>query len=348
MPALKDNSVDLVVTSPPYPMIAMWDDIFSSQTAQAAEGHGLAGTDDGHGLAGPDDGHASFERMHSLLDKVWAECVRVLRPGGFICINIGDAARKVGDEFALYPSHSRIISAMTALGMSCLPMIHWFKPTNAPNKFMGSGMYPSGAYVTLEHEYILIFRKGGRRVFSESGMALRRRSAFFWEERNLWFSDRWDLKGVNQSLPGELSRPRSGAFPFELPHRLINMYSLQGETILDPFVGTGTTLAAAVLNGRACIGYELDSALKGEICGRLDKMVEGAEDFIESRLENHRKFIAERTIKKGPPAYINEVYDFPVMTKQETAICLPELNGLEYQLVSDKTIGVSANYALQD
>ncbi len=340
MPALDDNSIALVVTSPPYPMIAMWDDIFSSQTVKAAEGQGAGEYD----LAGQAEGYDSFERMHSLLDKVWAECVRVVRPGGFICINIGDAARKVGDEFALYPNHSRIISAMTALGMSSLPMIHWFKPTNAPNKFMGSGMYPSGAYVTLEHEYILIFRKGGRRVFSDSEKALRRRSAFFWEERNLWFSDRWDLKGVNQSLPDELSRPRSGAFPFELPHRLINMYSLQGETILDPFVGTGTTLAAAAANGRACIGYELDSALKGEICSQLEKMVEGAEGFVEARLENHRRFIAERTIKKSPPAYINEVYDFPVITKQEVNLCFPELKGLEYQLVSDKTIEVVFTY----
>ncbi len=83
---------------------------------------------------------------------------------------------------------------------------------------MGSGMLPAGAYVTLEHEYVLIFRKGGKRTFPSQNQAeRRRRSAFFWEERNRWFSDVWDFKGERQRLNGSDIDRRSAAFPFELP-----------------------------------------------------------------------------------------------------------------------------------
>ena len=98
-----DDSVDLVVTSPPYPMIAMWDSILSASSKQVE-----AALDE-------EDGITAFELMHELLDQIWAECFRVLRPGGFACINIGDATRKIGGDFMLYPNHSRISSAMTAL-----------------------------------------------------------------------------------------------------------------------------------------------------------------------------------------------------------------------------------------
>jgi DNA modification methylase len=91
---------------------------------------------------------------------------------------------------------------MLKLGFTNLPNILWRKQTNAPNKFMGSGMMPPGAYVTLEHEHILIFRNGGKRQFnSQKEKTNRRQSAFFWEERNQWFSDVWmDLKGARQKI----------------------------------------------------------------------------------------------------------------------------------------------------
>src|SRR5206468_5334175 len=104
--------------------------------------------------------------------------------------------------FILYPNHVRIASHLVRLGFNPLPAILWRKQTNAPNKFMGSGMFPPGAYVTLEHEYVLIVRKGDKRAFdSEVIRSRRRESAFFWEERNDWFSDVWfDLKGTGQNL----------------------------------------------------------------------------------------------------------------------------------------------------
>ena len=320
-----DDSVDLVVTSPPYPMIAMWDSIFSASSKQVE-----AALDEENGVT-------AFELMHELLDQIWAECFRVLRPGGFACINIGDATRKIGGDFMLYPNHSRISSAMTALGFQCLPNIHWFKPTNAPNKFMGSGMLPAGAYVTLEHEYILIFRKGGKRIFSPAESTARRRSAFFWEERNLWFSDVWDFRGVNQPIKKDressehtAARDRSGAFPFELPHRLINMYSIQGDTVLDPFLGTGTTLAAAIVNGRSCKGYETDKGLDSLIRKQASAAAENAGRMNELRLQRHRDFISCRTEEKFEPKYMNEFYNFGVITRQEREIRLPVLDGFKH------------------
>ena len=221
MNAVADESVALVVTSPPYPMIAMWDEMFAGLSA--AVRYALA----------QGDGPAAFAAMHQVLDPVWAECWRVLRPGGFACINIGDATRTVDDHFRLYSNHSRILTAMEALGFSTLPDVLWRKPTNAPNKFMGSGMLPAGAYVTYEHEYILIFRKGNKRTFTrKADKERRRRSAFFWEERNRWFSDVWmDLRGTGQALADPESRTRSAAFPLELAHRLVQMFSLPSPVI---------------------------------------------------------------------------------------------------------------------
>ena len=245
MSAVGDETIDLVVTSPPYPMIEMWDEQFVS--GDAAIGAALS----------DEDGGRAFRLMHAALDEIWSECHRTLRPGGLACINIGDAARKIGGEFRLFSNHSRVLQHMAGLGFSILPDILWRKPTNAPNKFLGSGMLPAGAYVTYEHEYILIVRKGGPRRFSPADKARRRRSAFFWEERNSWFSDVWvDLVGTRQPLGnGEAgdreARVRSAAFPFELSYRLIQMHSLIGDTVLDPFLGTGTTTAAAIASGRS-------------------------------------------------------------------------------------------------
>ena len=128
---------------------------------------------------------------------------------------------------------------------------------------MGSGMLPAGAYVTYEHEYVLVLRKGRRRWFgNEEEKRLRRQSAFFWEERNTWFSDLWyDIKGTPQTLVSKEARDRSAAFPFELAYRLISMFSIKRDVVLDPFAGTGTTLAAALAAGRSAAGMETDNSL---------------------------------------------------------------------------------------
>jgi DNA modification methylase len=307
MKAIGANSVDLVVTSPPYPMIKMWDALFTRLDPAVAND------------LTQNRGMVAFERMHAALDPVWAEVHRVLKPGGIACINIGDAVRKIGDDFMLYPNHARILSRMLTIGFQPLPLILWRKPTNAPNKFMGSGMLPPGAYVTLEHEHILILRKGAKRDFSAAEDKQRRReSAFFWEERNTWFSDVWmGLIGATQRLADNGIRKRSAAFPFELPYRLINMFSIKGDLVLDPFLGIGTTLFAAMASGRNGIGFELETDFRETVTGSLSALTAIAHRRLNERLANHLEFVEQRTAAGRPIKHHNRSYGFPVMTRQE-------------------------------
>ncbi len=320
MPEIDEQSVDLIVTSPPYPMIQMWDNHFSRMDPEI----GTALEDD--------NGEKAFERMHRVLDPVWQEVYRILKPGGIACINIGDATRTLNGHFHLFPNHARIISQCLEVGFTQLPSIIWRKPTNAPNKFMGSGMLPPGAYVTLEHEYILIFRKGGKREFDESQKHIRRKSAYFWEERNAWFSDIWlDLRGASQQSALQQGLKRTGAFPLELPFRLIHMFSVQGDMVVDPFLGSGTTMFAAMCSGRNSIGYEIDGELQPGILERIADVPEMAHQLRCTRLDAHRRFVEERKKAKGDLRYVNQPHGFYVMTKQEEDLYLPELRNVQYQ-----------------
>jgi DNA modification methylase len=300
-------------------MIEMWDGIFSQQ--KPAIGKALA----------RGDANRSFELMHEELDRTWQEAHRVLKSGGFACINIGDATRTIKDHFALYPNHMRIQKCMMALGFTPLPCILWRKQTNAPNKFMGSGMLPAGAYVTLEHEYILIFRKGPKRTFkTETDKANRHESAIFWEERNTWFSDVWfDIKGSRQGLSLKADRSRSGAFPFELAYRLTNMYSAKGDTVLDPYMGTGTTMAAAIASGRNSRGYEIDPTKEDGISHMLERIIAAANGRIADRLQQHLSFVRTRTEAGKPIKHVNRHYGFPVITLQEKSLLINDLTALE-------------------
>lgn len=299
-------SVDLVVTSPPYPMIEMWDDVF-------ADLH----PDVGPALA-TGDGAAAFAAMHQSLCPVWEELARVLVPGGIACIVIGDATRTIDDTFRVYPNHAAITEAMAERGFAPLPEVLWRKPTNSAAKFMGSGMVPPNAYVTLEHEHILVFRNGDQQRSFEPQARRRYEAAYFWEERNRWFSDVWtDVRGTFQALGNEDLRNRSAAFPFAIPYRLINMYSVYGDTVLDPFLGTGTTSHAAMVCGRNSIGVELESAFTEVFAGELNAVTELSRQVGTDRLAAHRAFVREREKTASELAYDAVHYDFPVMTKQE-------------------------------
>ena len=276
---LESESIDLVVTSPPYPMIEMWDRVFGQQDERIDRS-----IQDG-------DGSRAFELMHQLLDAVWRECNRVLKPGAFACINIGDATRKIADGFRLYTNQSRVTSFYESLGFQSLPAILWRKQTNAPNKFMGSGMLPSGAYVTLEHEYILILRKGGKRSFTN---------------------------------PEADRRKRSAAFPFELAFRLINMYSMQEDTVLDPFLGTGTTMLAAMASVRNSIGVEIDGVQATVIEHKVQEFSQLVNQRQLQRLNDHACFVREyRQRRERDPGYLNVPHGFPVMTRQEIHLSIP-------------------------
>lgn len=320
MKDIESNTVDLIVTSPPYPMFNMWDDMFS--TMNPTIGDCLAS-----------DPMKAFELQHQELDKVWSECNRVLKDGGFMCINIADAARSINNDFKLYDNHSRIVTFLTNMGLKELPPIIWKKRTNAPNKFMGSGCFPCGAYVTSEHEYILIFRKGTKRNFNDREKQLRRESAFFYEERNTWFSDTWEIQGTRQKIDAA-TRDRSAAYPLEIPYRLISMFSMRGDTVLDPFGGLQTTTKAAMLLGRHSIGYEIDKCLEGLIRANIET-APTLNTLLHARLQNHLDFVKERECK-----YHNKNLNCKVVTQYEREITfetvksIREIEGenLEYEV----------------
>ena len=123
---------------------------------------------------------------------------------------------------------------------------------------MGSGFLPPNAYVTLDCEFILLFRKGNIRKFPPHDK-LRYESVFTKTQRDEWFSQIWALKGTRQTII-ELER-RTAAYPDEIAERLIKMFSVKGETVLDPFLGSGTTTKIAMRNERNSIGYETDKNL---------------------------------------------------------------------------------------
>lgn len=319
---IRDKSVNLIVTSPPYPMIEMWNECFTSQDKRID-------------LCDYDN---AYSKMHELLDKVWRECDRVLADNGFICINIGDAVKNCNGNFKVYSNHARILEFFERKNYSVLPSILWVKPSNSPNKFMGSGMLPAGAYVTQEHEFILIFRKGGKRDFkNEEDKELRRKSAYFWEERNVWFSDVWKINGTRQKIQN-IDRKRSGAFPFEIPYRLINMYSVKGDTVLDVFMGTGTTAIAALASERNSVGYDISENLEKVFSENLLSSKIFINEYIENRISNHKNFINSLDKEKNDRCYLNEYHNFKVKTTQEQFL---QINKIDKILCDEKMIKCS-------
>ncbi len=333
--SISSKSVDLIVTSPPYPMIEMWDEMFCLQNPSITDA-----------IRGK-DGRKAFDLMHKELEPVWDECFRVLKEGGVACINIGDATRKVNGDFCLYSNHSRILQYLFSLGFNVMPEILWRKQTNAPNKFMGSGMLPAGAYVTLEHEFILVLRKGSKREFKNVEYKRNRQeSAIFWEERNIWFSDVWmDIKGASQNLSDKNSRSRSAAYPFEVAYRLVNMFSVKGDVVLDPFLGTGTTTVAAITSGRNSIGFEIDDRLGDVFSSLKNNIIPFSNEYILSRIMKHMDFVENRLKTKAPLKHTNKHYGFPVMTGQERAILINDLEAVK--VGKDNILEVSYSFSPQ-
>lgn len=258
MSEIEDSSIHLMVTSPPYPMVQMWDKQFAqidakiAQLWQKLEEKGNQETI-----------NQIFDAMHENLAKVWTETYRVLVDGGIAAINIGDATRTLNKKFSLFPNHSRIIEHCQKIGFTTLPYILWKKPTTKPHykgkgAFLGSGFLPPNAYVTLDCEFILLFRKGNLRKFPPHDK-VRYESVFTKVQRDEWFSQIWALKGIRQKVD-ELER-RTAAYPDEIADRLIKMFSIKGDVVLDPFLGSGTTTKVAMQNERNSIGYETDQNL---------------------------------------------------------------------------------------
>lgn len=246
MEDIENDSVELVVTSPPYPGIEMWDEL------------------------------GSWEEIMSTIYLVVSECQRVVVDGGIICINIGDAPRTTDDGFRVYPNHAWLMVFSDLIGLTPMTPIHWKKPTNKPNSFLGSGFEPPNAYVMLDIEHILVFRNGDKR---KTDRLLRRASAYTKEERDTWFSQEWNIKGEKQD--------GRATFPPEIPYRLIRMFSLLGDTVLDPFSGTGTTLQIAQALGRDAIGYDNNPDREEDIVESISRDVDI--DTVLSNLIRHEK-----------------------------------------------------------
>ena len=222
MHEIKNESIHLIITSPPYPMIQKWDDLFEC---------------------------TNWNKQHRILDPIWEECKRILIPGGICCINIGDATRTIDKNFECYPNCARVILKMKSIGFTPLIPIYWRKISNRPNSFIGSGMLPPNGYISQDCEYIAIFRKGMLRKFpvkDENRLA----SSFTKDERDIWFQQLWNIQGAH--LAGKTS-----SFPEEIPYRLIRMFSVIGDTVVDPFSGHHTTGEVAKKLDRNYIGYEI-------------------------------------------------------------------------------------------
>jgi site-specific DNA-methyltransferase (cytosine-N4-specific) len=262
---IADLSVHLMLTSPPYPMIQMWDAQFCQIDTRIRQLW--------QQLAEPKVIGQIYDLMHENLAKIWQETYRVLVDGGIAAINIGDATRRLDGKFQLFPNHSRIIEICEKIGFTTLPYILWKKLTTKPHYkgksvFLGSGFLPPNAYVTLDCEFILLFRKGKLRKFPCHDPA-RYESKFTKTQRDQWFSQIWTLKGVRQTV-NEFER-RTAAYPDEIAERLIKMFSVKGDTVLDPFLGSGTTMKVANDVQRNCIGYEIEENLLSIIQKNVSK-----------------------------------------------------------------------------
>jgi DNA modification methylase len=269
MPEIPDASIHLMITSPPYPMIQMWDKQFCELNPKIAE---LWKKLDAEGKE--ETVTEIYNAMHLDLAKVWSETYRVLIDGGIACINIGDATRRINGKFRLFPNHSRIIEHSERIGFTTLPYILWKKPTTKPmykgkGAFLGSGFLPPNAYVTLDCEFILIFRKGKLRHFPPHD-TLRYESKLTKQQRDEWFSQIWQVTGTRQTADA-LER-RTAAYPDEIADRLIKMFSIKNDTILDPFLGSGTTMKVAMKNERNSFGYETDPNLLPTITKKTENI----------------------------------------------------------------------------
>jgi len=201
-----------------------------------------------------------YEVFLAELDKVWSECARVLVPGGRICCVVGDVCipRKRDGRHRVMPLHADILVRARKLGLDALTPILWFKIANGALKADGNGAgfygkpYQPGAIVKNDFEYILFLRKGGSyRSPSATQKAL---SILSKHEMKAWLRTSWsDIKGESTR------KGHPAPYPVELAERLIRLFSFAGDTVLDPFVGCGSTTLAAIHTGRNSIGIEVET-----------------------------------------------------------------------------------------
>jgi modification methylase len=231
---LKDESVHLVVTSPPYWNLKRYNENPSQM------------------------GHIQdYEAFLAELEKVWRHVFRVLVPGGRLVCVVGDVcvARRAFGRHLVFPLHSDICVICRRIGFDNLNPIIWHKIANASyevsngSKFLGKPYEPN-AIIKNDMEFILMQRKPGG--YRKPSNAQREESRLSKDEFDSWFQQIWNI-------PGESTKHHPAPFPLELATRLVRMFSFVGDTVLDPFCGSGTTMIAAFRTNRNSIGVEIDS-----------------------------------------------------------------------------------------
>jgi DNA modification methylase len=233
MAAVEGASIDLVVTSPPY-----WHIKDYGAPGQIGYGQSL---------------HEYLKNLY----RTWRECFRVLREGARLCINIGDqfARASVYGRYKVIPLHAEFIHQCESIGFDFMGAIIWQKKTTMNPSggavVMGSYPFPPNGIVELDYEFIQIFKKPGpsKKVSKE----IKEASRLTKEEWKEYFAGHWYFGGARQV--GHEAR-----FPEELPRRLIRMFTFTGDTVLDPFLGSGTTVKAALDAGRNAVGYEINES----------------------------------------------------------------------------------------
>ena len=269
-----DNSVHLVITSPPYWQLKDY------------------GSDNQIGF------HENYESYINNLNLVWKECYRVLHNGCRLCVNIGDQfARSVYyGRYKVIPIREEIIKFCETIGFDYMGAIIWQKITTSNTTGggvqMGSYPYPRNGILKLDYEFILIFKKLGESPKpTKEQKELSKMTA---EEWNTFFAGHWNF-------PGERQTNHIAMFPLELPYRLIKMFSFVGETVLDPFAGSGTTLLAAKRLDRNSIGFEINpdfiSIIKEKLQVNQPDLYGTTYEFIEQKTFN---FSSENEIQKLP------------------------------------------------
>jgi len=234
---IPDGSVHLVVTSPPY-----W----------TLKGYAAGNANQmGH--------FEEYEYFLSELDRVWRECARVLAGGGRICCVVGDVciARKKQGRHFLVPLHADIEVRARRFGLDCLQPIIWHKIANVATEVQGNGSgfygkpYQPGAIIKNDVEYVLFLRKGGE--YRSVPVIQKALSMLTREEMKAWQRSIWtDLRGASTR------EGHPAPYPVELAERLIKLFSFAGDTVLDPFAGTGSTSMAAIMSGRNSIANEIE------------------------------------------------------------------------------------------
>ena len=264
---IEDKSVQLIITSPPYWQLKDY------------------GSNNQIGF------NNSYEEYINNLNLVWMECERILSDGCRLCINIGDQfARSVYyGRYKVVPIRTEIIRFCEALKMDYMGAIIWQKTTtmntSGGGAIMGSFPYPRNGILKIDYEFILIFKKLGNPP--KPTLEQKENSIMTKEEWNQYFSSHWNFSGVKQS-------EHIAMFPEELPKRLIKMFSFSGETIFDPFLGSGTTTLAAKNLGRNSIGYEINKEFESIIKEKLNinqlSLDEDTIEFLEDKENNNYSF----------------------------------------------------------